>query len=368
MTKVVFETATIADAIKKAERVAPSKGSAFDKAAGIVLQVYTGLPVVIKATNLDIYMMQWVDSIECDGAAEWRVPSQLFAAVVGSLPIGSGKTVTLEEKAGVLHLTSGRTKARFNLMMTEYYPTWEAFDPDEMTQANDLGGRVAQVEWAASKSEIPISGVHFDGEQVIATDRYRIAKAPLHIEGLKEPITVPAGLLGGVLKQTGEVSVSVDGNMLLVMPDEYTQIKTVIYGESYPKVANVMDKGRGLSDSITFRKTSVLEIMQRATNFAGGDRIAMLRVFFGQGEIAVMMTNDEVGLLGDVVEVPGYADHERVEFRFTPKNIMEAISKAPNEEVTLSYDKSRTGFLVHLDGGSGYESWVMPRVGPEPQE
>ena len=362
MTKVVFETSTFADAIKKADKVAPKKGHAFDKAAGIVMEVDPNGPelVIVRATNLEVYSMEWVNILEWEGDAKiWRMPA-LFAQVVASLPIGSGKTVTLEDEGNIVHMRSGRTKARFYSLDSSYFPEWEAFDPDAMFPATDLGGRLTQVEWASSKDEVPINGVYLDGQYAVATDRYRLAAVPLSIPGLEVPITVPGGLLGQTLRQTGEVQIGVENQMLQIMPDEHTQIKCVIYSEKFPNINGIM--AREVPDKVTIHKTPLLEIMQRATNFATGDRIPSLKCFFGKQEIAVMMSNKEVGLLGDVVEVPGYCQHERVEIKFTPKNIMDAISQAPNEQIDLYYDQSKALNLVYIDGGSGYRAWVVPRA------
>lgn len=367
MTTVIFESATIADAIRKAERIAPKKGAAFDKVAGIVLDITPGsdFPVVVRATNTDVYSMEWVDSVECTGdPVTWRVPAQVFAQVMAGLPIGSGNQVTLEDKKSAsgylqLHLTQARIKSRFNLMRSEDYPSWPVFDPNSLFTASDIGGRISQVEWAAAKGDPPFSGVHFDGTSVIATDRYRLACATLPIPDLKEPVTVPSGILGAILKQTGEISIGVEGDQMLLMPDEHTQIRTILYGVEYPKVGNIMK--RDFEHSINVKKTEVIERMSRATAFAGADRAPVLRVFFGKEELAVMMKNEEIGLLGDVIELPGQCTHSRVEFLFTPRNIMEAISNSPNEEMTISYNPDNTKAIVYINGGSGYEAWVMPR-------
>lgn len=367
-TRIVFETATFADAIKKAERIAPSKGSAFDKAAGIVMEINpdTAAPVVVRATNTDIYSMEWVDVVECTGdPAVWRLPSKPLAQVCGSLPIGTGKNVTLEvieKKNGhfQLQLSQGRIKTLFNMMDTESYPQWSPFDPDLCFPASDLGGRIAMVEWAAGKKEEPpLNGVHFDGEKVVATDRYRLATVTLPIPDLKEPLTVPAGLLGTILKQTGELAIGVDGEQLLIMPDQYTQIRTVTFGHPYPKVGRLMK--RDYPQKISLNKTAFLEFLGRASNFSAGDRIPTLRIFIGRGEVAVAMKNEQVGMFGDVIEVPGEADHKRVELLFTPKNIMEPISFVPNEKFDLYYDPESPTKLVYVNGGSNYECWIMPR-------
>src|SRR5688500_9900621 len=147
MSKIVFETATIADSVKKASRIAPSKGSAFDKAAGVVLQFDPSQPVkmaVLRATNLELFSIEWVNVVEWEGeSAIWRLPSDLLAQVLGSLPIGTDNTVTLEsfESGYSFHvlMKSGRTKAKFYPLDAEHYPIWSVFNPDKMFPATDLG-------------------------------------------------------------------------------------------------------------------------------------------------------------------------------------------------------------------------------------
>ena len=374
MTRVVFETATIADAIKKADRVAPTKGTAFDKAAGIVLTIdpKSGL-VVVRATDLRVYSMEWVTSIEMEGdeTVEWRVPSKLFATVLAGLPIGTGKNVTLEEitngRNRFVQLTSGRTKAKFNLMITDYYPVWDVFNPDDLFEVDDMGGRIAMVEWAASNADDPpFSGVHFDGESVKSTDQYKLARAPLPMGlSLSQPITVPAGILGQLLKQTGEIKMGVrEDGMLLIMPEPTVQIMATTFGIEYPNTSRI-EGFRVRPNTVKVHKAPLLEIMQRASAFSGNERFPILRVFFGKEEIAVMMDTKEVGVLADIMEVPGYCDHPRIEMRFGPSNIIAAIEHVPNEVLHIGYDADTARAILYIDGGSGYEAWVMPRKAVE---
>lgn len=372
MTKAIFETATLADAVKKANQIAPSKGQAFDVAAGFVIEIHPApMPTIFRSTNLEIFSMEWVDVVEVIGEpAVWRVPAALFNQVVSSLPIGTGKTVSLEEVTqgfqSQLHLKSGRTVAKFNLLDASYYPKWDAFDPDDLFPVKDLGGRIGMVDWACSKSDIPTNGVHLNGTHALATDRYRLAAAPLEISDFLEPVTIPAKILSQVLRQTGEVSIGRVDNQLLIMPDEHSQIRSVIYAERFPGVARIMEQ-RTYPEAITVRKEHLLEILNRAAGFAGGDRIPNLKLFIGKEEIAVMMNNEEVGLLGDVLEVPGQCTHDRIEIMFTPKNIIEAVANVPNDNLQFCYDPSNPR-IVYIDGGSGFEAWVMPRKENAPAE
>lgn len=374
MTKVVFETATLADAIKKADRVAPTKGSAFDKSAGIVIEIIANPmedPVVIvRATDTTTFYMEWVDPMEVTGSSTvWRLPSKLFAGLVSTLPIGSGSMTTIEEKpeekGRMVRLTTNRkTRCQFSLIDMSYYPDWMPFDEDNLKTVNNLGGRINQVEWAAARNEEKIDGVHFDGEWAIATDRYRLVKVPLDMS-VEEPITVPSSVLSAVIRQTGDVKVGTDGRMFLVIPDEHTQLRTIMSGHDYPNVQRIIDQNSSYPEMVTLKKTELLEIMARSLNFVGADRFPTMRLFFGKEEINIFMADAEKGMLGDAVEIPGQAMHDRVELKFTPKNIMEALEHAPNEEVTLHYDPEKPMRVFHIDGGSGYECWVVPRKGTE---
>lgn len=368
MTRVVFETATIADAAKKAERVAPSKaGSAFDKAAGTVIEINPGsvAPVIVRATNLDIFSMEWLTVVEAEGnPVTWRLPSKLLASVLGGLPIGTGKTVSMEAINNPngfqqLMIKQGKTTAKFNLMSTDYYPDWSAFDPALVQSVSGFGGRLAQVEWACAKSDPPLSGIHFNGSIAVATDRYRVASTPMSIPHLSEPVTIPSGVLSQVLSQTGEVKIGIHGGQLLIMPDEYRQLRAIVYDQDYIKFERVMN--RDFPNIIKIKKAAVLEMMVRAAGFAGADRAPVLKLYIGKGEFAVMMSNEEIGLLGDVIELDGQCDHKRLEVYFTPQNIMDPLTACPNEEVELHYDCTSRTKPMYLDGGSGFEAWIIPR-------
>jgi DNA polymerase III sliding clamp (beta) subunit (PCNA family) len=367
MTKVTFETAAFADSIKKAELVAPNTGEAFDKAAGIVLELKPDSsddPALVRSTNLDIFRTEWVDPITISGTPTiWRLPSKIFTQTVSSLPIGTGREVSLEEKQSGMQryvlLKSGRTQARFQLMDEQYYPLWAPYDPAVLSSAVDLGGRIASVEWAAAKSEVPIAGIHFDGTHCIATDRFKIAHAPAEIPTISKRITIPAGVLSQLLRQTGEVRIGIQGNFFLCMPDEATQLHSIIFAEEYPNTASVRRPQH--THSVQVKKKLLLDLLNRVFNYTQGDRDAGIKFFIGKEEIVCTAVNNEVGAIKDAIEIVGQALHDRMEILFTPRNLIEAIEHAPNEDITLGYYDGHPYKPFYVDGGSGYESWIMPR-------
>lgn len=363
MTKVVFENATIRDVIGKAARVAPTKGTAFDKANGIVMEVDPqNNQIVVRATNTEIFYMEIADAVSIEGDPKvWRIPSVVVDGVCNKLTIQSGKTVEFDDSdSNVLVLKSGRMVAKMRLMDPTYFPQWEAFDPSILSPVDNFAARIQQVQWAASKNgNPPVTGVHLDGERMSATDQFRAAITPCVIEHLVEPVTIPASIFAPLMKHLGEVKLGQEEGMLLIMPDDSTQIKTVVYPDKFPKVEKAMKRDE--TQAVITKKAYLIEMIERAMVMGQRDRTPVLKMIFGWSELAVMMEDQEIGLLGDVVDIPNQAQHERHTIGITPDTLTAALQSAPNEDVTIYYHFGKPMKPVRLDGGSGYEVLIMPR-------
>lgn len=372
MTSVTFETATIADAVRRAARVAPGKaGHAFDKAAGMFFEINpTGDVVcIIRATNLDAFHTEIIATVAADGPpSRWRLPSRLIADVVGSLPPKSGAQVKFMQEGRKITIQQGRMKSSMNLIDDDSYPDWDMFDASTLKMVQGLGQRVGMVEWAAaSDGTPPLGGVYLDGEYAYATDRYKLARVPCKID-LVKPITIPSGILGQCLKSMGDTAMGVSATQLLLAPDDWTQLKTVIYDIQYFPVKMLFDTTK-YEFTCEVNKSDFLDKLNRAGSYAGAERNPLLTTYWGKGEIAVVMENPEVGLFGDVVECPGYLDHKRVVIRFTPKNLIDALTNAPDAKVTLHYDLEPDAAIsknIKVTGGAGFECIVMKRQETKP--
>lgn len=364
MTTVVFENATIQDVIGKAAKLAPTRGGAFDKAAGVMIEVDAETQeVTVRTTNLDVYYMEVCDAVSIEGeSVKWLVPSVVIEAFAAKIPIGSGKQITFRQEGGYLNLQTGRTKAKVRLIVNDYYPDWAVFDPESLTQVNKFADLLDLVQWAAEKGGTPpLNGLCLDGEFIAASDRFKAARAPLKINDLPEPITIPLSLTKVLSKHLGDVEVGVSNGQLLIMPDDSTQIRTVLYAEKFPNLQPLFDQVAVLPDHVKFRKQNMLEILDRTMVMSGRDRLPSLRMFLVKEKIAVLMVDEHAGQLGDVLDVPGYCQHERHQIIFNPKMLIDSITKSPNDEVTMSYDKTDPMAKVRIDGGSGYEVIVVPR-------
>jgi DNA polymerase III sliding clamp (beta) subunit (PCNA family) len=363
VTKVTFENATIRDVIRKAGRIAPTKGSSFDRAAGIVIVVDADTDqVTVKSTNIEVYYMEIVDAVSIEGpSVTWRIPSSLLDGVCNKLPITSGAMITFDDStASEILLSTGRMRARIRLIDATYYPRWDPFDPSQLSKVSDFGARLQQVQWAASKSQLPpITGINLNGTHAGATDRFRLAITPCEIPQLVEPITIPATTFTPMMKTLGEVMIGQEEGQILVMPDESTQIRAVIYAEKYPPIGTMFRRNE--SHAVILKKEYLLDMIDQAMVFGARDRSPLLKIILGQQELAVLIEDQEMGLLGNVMDLAGQADHARHLIGMTPDNLADALRAAPNPDVSIYYILDQPRTPLRIDGGSGYEVLLMPR-------
>jgi DNA polymerase III sliding clamp (beta) subunit (PCNA family) len=373
-TRVVFETGTIGDVIRKATQVAPAKvGAAFDSAAGLVFDIDPAAEAkcVVRATDTSLFYLEVVDVLECTGdAVRWRLPSQLLAAVVGGMSTKTSKNITFQQDGKKVEILSGRMKGDLIPITGMSYPDWNVSADIDLVTAPDFGARLQRVEWASAssgdKNELaPMAGVLVNGTHLVATDRYRVARVPCEIP-LGEPVLIPAKTLASLTSRMGNVKVGFDGHLFVVMPDSYTQIKTVVITTAFPNLAPVFAKE--FTTEVVFPKSELIERVQRTGAFTGSERNPIVQLYLGREEIAVYVTNHEIGSLGDVLEVPGQIEHERCIIRFTPKFLLDALTNAPSEMVTIRYDNDRVRATspVKFEAPGGYEVWVSPRAETTP--
>lgn len=367
-TSVVFETATLADALKKAEVCAPrmnANDQAFGTAAGIMIHIRPGEtdPIRVRSTNLEVFYDEWVDSIEITGpAADWRIPVSKFTGVIAALPIGTGKTVKLTSDGRFLNLQSGRTKGKVAMIPTDGYPHWEPYTDADSVIVPNLGTRLNQVAWACDDKEEPFTGIFFSGSYLMAMDRRRAAMVPCEVPMLSgQPLTVPAKFLTPILRHAGDVRVGIEGSMLTISPDEHTQIRCRVFGSNPPSpkfISTVYDSALAIDKSL------LVDTIQRMLNISKGnkDSVPVVKMMIG-GEsmsLRVDVTGSEEWV-EDSIDLAGQANHWPVVLLFLPKTFIDAINKAPDEKIMLSYNSApgSKNPIVRVDGGGNYMAWFV---------
>lgn len=382
MTTVTFEVGTLADAVREANVIAPTKGKDLDQYAGFYMEIRPdatgGGTVFLRCTNGAVYYTKQVEVVKIDGIdQDWRLPSMPINGILGALPVGAGRHVSFEREVtedvnsasgyrytNRIRIECGRTKASVLLIPTESYPDWDPFDPTDLPMVHRFGERLDQVGWAvANEGGEPLTGVYMDGERLIATDRFRIATTlcDVDMQG-NEPVTVPMSLIAPILKQIQDVRLGIFGNFLGISPNDYTQIKVGVFGQNVPDMSGIMDKPH--EEVVMLQREPLADAVRRVLSIGASDRQIALHVTIGHGELALYLEGDgQSETSEDAVSLGGQAEHEPVEYKFGPQNFLDAIAKSPASEIMFHYNTSTSHAVVKFETSAGYNVWAMPRRG-----
>lgn len=373
MTKIVCETATLADAVAKAARVAPTKGKAFDKSRGILFMIVPGASPVklrIASTDLETTYLQRVATVDANGTdAKWRFPSHLLSGIMASLP-PSGQ-VTLEQNDNDVLLSHAKTEAKLRLLANPNDVLVKGFDPNGLSMVEGFGKKLAQIAWAAHADHPVLSGIHIDGKQLMACNRACLATADCDVP-VQEPITVLAAQLTPLLRTHPNLKLRALDKRLELMPDDDTQITTSILGGVYPGVDRI--KRTEFQGEFTVNGENLRAGLERMLVLARGERYPRIKCIIEETLWRYNMhveTADNHGTMKDEIAIgPKAWDPSRYgdsfEFFFDPTNIIHAIDAGNAEHPVVKYGPTDKKPL-HITDDRGFEFWGMGHI-PTPQD
>lgn len=367
-TKVTFDAATLADAVSKAARIAPTKGAAYDQAAGLMMVIdTTNSKCILKSTNLDVTYRQELALTDAKGdSTEWRVPAPILAGLMSNLPLGNGSQVKFIDSGDQnIRIQCGEMLVKLT-MHEGMYPTIDKFDQENMSEANDFASKVSQVSWACERDNSILSGVHVQGEMLVGCNRMVAAMVPCKVP-IAKPVTVPLWTVAPVLGKASDVRISASEKLLNVSLDAETQLTTRIYEGDYPDVTRLLRSD--FEGQIELHRGKFVETMERMLVVSRTERQPTVKLTInGTGLINSMtfdMDVESVGRIRDTMDVSGEYDSV-FEIHVTPSFIIPAVNNARDEMVTLKFGcndfaKSKKVPLIITDT-KGYVCLVTPRV------
>lgn len=383
--KVDIETGLFAEVLKRAADVSPNSGKDITSYAGVIIETNATEKVVrVRSTDAQTFFSSW---IPCEvellagelGNQIWRLPSKAFSGVIGSLPSGAGKVVSLIQENRQLKVSSGKAQASFNLIDPDGYPDWDPFEDATLVQVPGLREAMKRVSWAVSKDGIPPHiGLLVGPDMVAAFDRFRFACVQLDGLPFKEDYCVPLAVPNTVmanLKVEPEVSMSKDGNNFLAQIDEDTQYSSRLYATKWPNVRLFLER-MDQTHAIEFSRDDFVAMCRRALQMNTSKRTAKLDMWIGDSQLAVFCADTDMGYLGDALELPGQADHAPTKIRVMPELFMDLIQSG-DELITMHY---RAGFQytdmpegtpgevkkqanLRFTLGRNYQAWCTPNTG-----
>lgn len=366
-TEIVFENAQLADALGKANRLAPVKGAAFDKAAGFLLDVNPITQrMTVRSTDMDATYLQHVPAIGGKGdAVQWRLSSLLLAGMVQALPLGGeNKVKMIDRDDGFIRLTSGKWVAKLHTLRPEDFPLITEFDQTGMVEANEFAAKVEQVAWACDKKSPILAGVHIDGKRLIGCSQYGVAVVPCPV-GVDAPATVPLSSLATLLKSATDVRLRVAEKSLQIGLDAETQATARLIEGQYPNIDNVMrDDFMG---SVFVHKQSFLDALNRMLVLIRTERMPSMQVTFDGTGLVKMVTFDmeveQVGRMQDSIDVSGDWE-DQFSIIIKPQMLVDAVEHSRADHVTIAFgneDPARARKVpVRVTDDRGYNCHIMP--------
>lgn len=368
MTTVAkFEVAQLADAVKKAASVAPTKGAAFDKAAGIVFEAGPSGGRV-KASNIDVTFNHTIEVVSFEGDSRvWRVPSRAINAMLQNVVNGEGSNGTIDlidVGDSWLRAKCGKLVAKLAMMDPQTFPVIPLFDPEGMTPGDVFALRAAQVAWAcANVVGDRLSGVHADGEHLFATDGYVIAKSPCEIT-VDEPITALLTPISSLLRSATDVRLRAKSTVLHMCLDPETQVTTTLFADAYPRVQGVLRDD--FTHEVSFNKQTFLDVVSGITAIMSNEKQPRLDLWIQEGNLVLDIDGGEQGRTRNEIVLSGDIEGDDRGICVRPKYLTDAVSNARGNYVKLAWghadDAKFMKSTMRLSDESGYEAHIMPLV------
>jgi DNA polymerase III sliding clamp (beta) subunit (PCNA family) len=360
---LVAETATLADAVQQAARIAPNKGAAFDKAAGILfdfIEVDGTDKLLIRSTNLESTFQRSIPLVErsLETPAPFRLPSAVLAAFLMTLPLGEGHvTELILDDRNTVEVKSGKTHAKFRTLNADDFPAFMIEpDFDKLLLVPDFARRVKQVAWCVARDTAPLTGIHLDGKGMIACDRSRAAQVPCAIP-LDHPITAPLSVLSGALSATDEVRLTGIGDRLVIVSDADTIVTSTIYPEKYPDIDRLWAQTDACDQRVEFDAKEMLSVLSRILTLCRNERYPVMELTFTAEAMLLSMDVEDLGMVDD--EVPCTTNFtEAFEMRFTPTNFVDALGAMSSSTLVFQRIPTRP---IKLFDNDGFSTVMMPR-------
>lgn len=357
MTYATVEVATLADAVLKASRFAPTKGTALDRAAGIVLELASG-SLTVRATNLESTFLQRMPTADHEGITTWRVNSNLLSSIVGKLPMNLGGLVTLEAKPGDiwLHAETEGVSAKMRLFDDELaYPMWDAFDPTLLKPVEEFAARVNQIAWAAQDKGDLLTGVHIDGGHLTATDATSVARVPLVVP-VEAPITCQVQGLAWLLKTHPEVHLKAETDHLQIALDQDTQVTLRLFLGAYPDFGPFMNK-ESFPHAVHLERDKTIDAINRCwAPFE--DKFPILHFHLTGTELSLSMEDQEVGQVEQHLPVETDAP---IMLKLTPGPLREMLTGARQQDIVFRHIGDSLKAIM-VDDQLDYTAVTMPRA------
>lgn len=351
--------ALLHEALTRANRIAPTKGSAMDRAQGIQIE-FTPTEAHIRATDLDVTFYQRIPVETVDEPCSIRV-SSVVPPFVASLSMDKDQVIRFhrtDKRKIVVQYGKTRTKATIPEIVGEY-PIVNWFDYEELSDAGELGNKIASVAWAVEPdAQGVLSGIKIDGEWLEGLSSKNAARIKCDVT-VDQPVIAALKTVVPLIKGGSRLRMRAHEGRIVVALDETAQVTSTTVLGAWPNLVERLEKFN-FPNTVVIRKMRLVEALKRVLSFVRNDRLPRVRVTFTKDSVDVVLDGT---LNGDVqdscVMTSRSGSEEDVMFVFNPNWILEAIDTFPGASVQIDFNGPLQPIRLS-EPSTSYEAYVMP--------
>ena len=323
----------------------------------------------LSANNLETVITTFVNaSIEEEGAV--TVPAKLLSEFVSHL---SPDTLEVELKLGMVHITAGKTKSKFNGTNPKDFPDLPEI-PEKANFINvDPKDFAASVNYVAFASAIDttrpiLSGVlinYVDDVLTLAsTDGFRLSEKiiPLKSDSDDMKVVVPARTLNEVARlfasSTEPLKIILDkDDNLVVFESGPTLVATRILDGEYPDYKKIIPSENTIKAE--FASADIIEAVKLANVFAKELDSVIKMILDPIGKITLTSQSQETGENKSEFEADVTAE-ELLEIAFSSKYLLDFLNTVKTEKLIFETKSNVSPGLLKTLDDTDFVHIIMP--------
>ncbi|RJR26948.1 DNA polymerase III subunit beta [candidate division WWE3 bacterium] len=348
-------------------RAVPNKGSL--PILSNILFVAENGRLKLAATNLETAVTTYVPcSVEEEGSV--TIPAKLIKDFVSTLRPG---TIKASLNHDVLHITSEKTKSKFNGISADEYPELPVF-PEDVSyfelDPKEFGDDVAYVAFASGNDESrPIfTGIFLNYQEgvltIASTDGFRLSEKILKIESSVGNFSavIPARTMLEVSKIFAGSQEKIkfalnEGENLALFSSEDTTVATRILDGQYPDYKKIIPSEKVLSAS--FSTDEFVEAVKLTNVFAKeGNNAIKVRFDPEENLIRISSLAEEAG--EHISELGAEIEGDLLEIAFSSRYLLDYLNNIKTERIHFRTNGNISPCLLLSDAHENFIHIIMP--------
>lgn len=362
--KVSFLSNNLSDKISFLNHAVSSRGQ-LPILSNFLLEAKKG-SLFLSATDLEIGIQTSIPvNVEKEGKT--TVPAKNFSDLISNL--GSQK-ITLNLEGETLKLVGEKTKATFQTMSSEDFPTLYEEKGEEFVKIKkkEVETFLTRVVFASAidSTRPALSGVLLDKDKdevnFVATDGYRLSLQKNVFktsQELKRPIVIPSRVLREMLslkEETEEISifVSFKNNQVLFFQGDTTLVGRLIDSE-YPEYNKIIPTEFAIKTQVD--RQELLSAIKVCSVFAR-ETANIIKLSVEKEKIIVSANSPSVG--EDSVEVEAKTTGEENQIAFNAKYLLDVLSYLDKNDIVFEMNGPLNPGIFKIKEDNSFLHLIMP--------